>query len=161
MPNYASGNNRPNSGYPSNQRPSNGGYGRGQDETPPLDVSKMVFGDTLDPNIYADVAESIAKAIGDDKRNAVKSTQARRFYDEVVMWEEKIRQNPASFAENLPLIKMMKAKVAYAKGRKHIDAGFERMMNTGLNQVVCPKTLTQFKTFFEAFMGFYKVYGPK
>ena len=157
MPNYASGNNRSTS----NQRPSNGGYGRGQEETPPLDVSKMVFGDKIDPNIYADVAESIAKAIGDDKRNAVKSTQARRFYDEVVMWEEKIRQNPASFAENLPLIKMMKAKVAYAKGRKHIDAGFERMMNTGLNQVACPKTLTQFKTFFEAFMGFYKVYGPK
>ncbi|MBD3767629.1 MAG: type III-A CRISPR-associated protein Csm2 [Gammaproteobacteria bacterium] len=120
----------------------------------------MVFGDKIDPNIYADVAESIAKAIGDHK-NAVKAAQARRFYDEVVMWEEKIRQNPASFAENLPLIKMMKAKVAYAKGRKHIDAGFERMMNTGLNQVACPKTLTQFKTFFEAFMGFYKVYGPK
>lgn len=160
MPNYASGNNRPNSGYSSNQRPSNGGYGRGQEETPPLDVSKMVFGDTLDPNIYADVAEFIAKSISEHPK-AVAPSQARRFYDEVVMWEEKIRQNPASFAENLPLIKMMKAKVAYAKGRKHIDAGFERMMNTGLNQVVCPKTLTQFKTFFEAFMGFYKVYGPK
>lgn len=158
MANYASGNSRSNTVYSSNQRPNNGGNGRGQDETPPVDVSKMIFGDTIDPNIYADVAESIAKAIS-NQRNPVKSTQARRFYDEVVMWEEKVRQNPASFAENLPLIKMMKAKVAYAKGRKHIDAGFERMMNTGLNQVVCPKTLTQFKTFFEAFMGFYKVYG--
>jgi len=140
------------------QRPHQGSSRSGE-ESVTLDVSKIVFGHAIDANLYADIPEACAKTIGAD-RNAVKPTQARRFYDEVVMWDEKIRQNPASFHENLPLIKMMKAKTAYAVGRKTIDKNFESMVNKGLSQVSDAQSLHQFKLFFEAFMGFYKVYGP-
>jgi CRISPR-associated protein Csm2 len=145
-----------------NNRPASHGYGQSrQEDAATLNTSKIVFGNTIDANLYADIAEAVAKHIAADNRNAVKPTQARRFYDEIVMWEEKIRQNPASFNENLPLIRMMKAKAAYAVGRKTIDKNFEAMINAGLTQVVDAKTLAQFKLFFEAFMGFYKVHGPK
>lgn len=144
---------------PQQRHQSQGGYQGQREEAVSLNTSNIIFGGEVNPNLYADIPEYCAQTIGAD-RNAVKSTQARRFYDEIVMWDEKIRQNKDSFAENLPLIKMMKAKTAYAVGRKTIDKNFETMVNHGLKQVNSPETLRQFKLFFEAFMGFYKVYGP-
>ena len=85
----------------------------------------------------------------------------RRFYDEVCLWEEKVRVNEARFNEFLPFIKMLNAKVAYAKGRNLVDSSFTGMMETCLKQVDSPSTFYSFKTFFEAFMGFYKMHKPK
>lgn len=130
-----------------------------QNSQPRIDTSKIIFGDKIDPELYAKTAEVYALAIGRDRN--VKATQARRFYNEVVMWDEKIRQHPNSFDENLPLIMMMKAKLAYAEGRRNINKDFQAMLNAGLNQIKDPKTLNQFKLFFEAFMGFFKQHGPK
>lgn len=141
-------------------RHQQGYHGRQPTEVASLDTSKLILGEQISEGLYSDIPERFASYIGTD-RNAVKSTQARRFYDEIVMWDEKIRQNPASFSENLPLIKMMKAKTAYAFGRKTIDQNFQSMVDKGLSQIKDAKTLHQFKLFFEAFMGFYKVYGPK
>lgn len=111
------------------------------------------------------VADVISKPVDrngrpDSKKN--KSTQLRKYYDELCMWDQKIRQNPESYKEYLPLIKMLNAKVAYAKGRDLVDQNFVDLMRHCLNQVTeDKKTFETCKLFFEAFMGFYKMYQPK
>ena len=51
---------------------------------------------------------------------------------------------------------MLVAKVAYAKGRKHVDGNFETLFRHVISEVKNAKTLEQAKLFMEAFMGFYK-----
>lgn len=55
---------------------------------------------------------------------------------------------------------MLNAKAAYAKGRNHVTENFVRLISHCLNQVDDIETLRNFKLFFEAFLGFYKLHGP-
>ena len=117
---------------------------------------------------FSEVADEYANRIylrGMPDRNGKlkcnKSTQLRKFYEEVCMWQEKIKNDEKKFNENLTFIKMINAKVAYAKGRGLVDAEFETMIREGLKQVSSIATFKNFKTFFEAFMGFYKSYAKK
>ena len=124
-----------------------------------LNISKIT------PELFSDVAKSYAERVfngGKDNRGYLirnKSTQLRKFYDEVCMWHEKINGDENKLNECLPFIKMINAKVAYAKGRKLVDNEFESMINEALKQVSSLDTFRNFKTFFEAFMGFYKSYA--
>jgi CRISPR-associated protein Csm2 len=56
---------------------------------------------------------------------------------------------------------MLKAKVAYSKGRGHVDENFERMLRHLLDATQDVRQLRQAKLFFESFMAFYKVHSPK
>lgn len=118
---------------------------------------------TLNPvaaDLFDKTAKAQAKAVADDKR-VNKPTQLRKFYDEIVMWEQKASLHPDKFQEYLPFIRMLNAKVAYAKGRNLVDDKFVNLMNEGLRQVDSTETLRTFKLFMEAFMGFYKQERPK
>ena len=64
-----------------------------------------------------------------------KPAQIRQFYDELVMWEERVRQDPDRFDEFLPFIRMLNAKAAYAQGRGHVDANFVALIARCLGQV--------------------------
>jgi CRISPR-associated protein Csm2 len=113
--------------------------------------------------IAMEVAELISKPVDERKdKNKNKSTQLRKYYDELCMWDQKIRQNPDKYEEFLPLIKMLNAKVAYAKGRDLVDQNFVDLMRHCLKEVTKedPKTFRNCKLFFEAFMGFYKMHKP-
>jgi CRISPR-associated protein Csm2 len=108
-------------------------------------------------NIAREAAQGVARA--DAYRN--KPTQLRRFYDELLLWETRVSQQPldaqaAKFTECLPFIRMLNAKAAYADGRKLVDRTFVDLMQHTLNEVTNPQTLTTCKYFWEAFMGFYK-----
>ena len=108
-------------------------------------------------NIAKEAAQGVARA--DSYRN--KPTQLRRFYDELLLWETRVSQQPlesqaAKFAECLPFIRMLNAKAAYANGRKLVDRTFVDLMHHTLSEVTNPQTLTTCKYFWEAFMGFYK-----
>lgn len=106
-------------------------------------------------------AERIARKIAQpQQREANKASQLRGFYDEIVMWEQRARRMSAEeFAQHLPLIRMLNARVAYAKGRKLVDDNFFELMRHCLGQVDDYASLRHCKLFFEAFMGFFKVYG--
>ena len=97
---------------------------------------------------------------GDGRKN--KSTQLRKFYDELVMWFDKVQMErtqeskSAKYTEIAPFIKMMNAKVAYARGRDHVDECFETMFSHLIKQISDPDSLKHAKLFMEAFMGFYK-----
>lgn len=98
-------------------------------------------------------------------RNLNKPSQIRKFYDELEMWVDK-SQTEETLRANLPFIKMLNAKVAYARGREHVDDKFISWMSVCLAQINSAtkediEKLNNFKTLFEAFLGFYKVARPK
>jgi CRISPR-associated protein Csm2 len=122
------------------------------------------------PELFNEIAEEMAMAVAfreDGKlRSENKSTQLRRFYDELVLWEMRINQQEVEkqaekFEESLPFIRMINAKAAYAKGRKLVDQTFVDLMHHTLNEVKDAKTMTACKLFWEAFTGFYKQVRPK
>jgi CRISPR-associated protein Csm2 len=136
---------------------------------------KIVFGKGLTEDLFSDIAKEKALEIfqgsldqrGFQVKN--KSTQLRKFYDELVMWTDKVHSigklEPGQKSGNLrdvrykdyvPFIKMMTAKVAYAKGRNHVDDSFEAMFSHCIKSVSDAETLKHAKLFMEAFMGFYK-----
>ncbi len=110
--------------------------------------------------VAKDAADIIARGQGN------KPSQLRRFYDELVMWDTRVHQpldtkeTQALLTEYLPFIRMMNAKAAYAQGRKLVDANFTKLLGTCLAQVEDPASLRNCRTFFEAFMGFYKAKKP-
>lgn len=113
--------------------------------------------------LFSDVAERKAQDIADaSQQGKNRSTQLRGFYDEILNWESRSRQmSDQQFKESIPLIKMLIAKVTYAKGRDHVTQEYVDLMRECITQVNDRASLRNCKLFFEAFMGFYKVYGPK
>jgi len=145
------GNNR-QSGQGQGQHRGHGGSGAN------LDTSQIVFSN-IEAELFNEIANKTAKTISNTQsRNANKSTQIRKFYDELCMWEERVRLSPDKFAEHLPFIKMMNAKAAYANGRDLVDNNFNNLIEHCVKQVNTPQDLKTFKTFFEAFLGFLKRY---
>lgn len=150
---------------PHGQRPQN----RQEEAAPQFTHIKLAK--PLDAELFNSKAQQAAQAVSraDAQRN--KSTQLRRFYDELVLWEtrtnqvisqlqgdeeEKKRKAAEKFQEFLPFIRMLNAKVAYAEGRKLVDRTFVNLMHHTICEVKDPETLTACKLFWEAFMGFYK-----
>jgi CRISPR-associated protein Csm2 len=132
---------------------------------PPLSIDDIRFSDAgVTPELYAGVAEAKAKAIaasGGNDQN--KNTQLRRFYNELIQWNEKVNttgtisERADRYKKFAPLVKMLHAKVVYAQGRNRVDKNFVIMFRQVINEIKDPDTLHQAKLFMEAFMGFYKV----
>ncbi len=146
--------------------------GRRQNYLPTLDTGKIILNKQakeLSAELFNKIASETAKTIANNTKSN-KPTQLRRFYDEIVMWENKVmllenyadkEEQADKFAEMLPFIKMLNAKTAYAEGRKLVDSNYVKLINHCLNQVNDPQSMKHFKLFMEAFMGFYKVERPK
>lgn len=122
-------------------------------------ISKIVLGEKISPSLFSDVAQQAARSCRDPKKNA--SSQVRRFYDELVMWDEKINTAPVEkrarlFEESVPYIWMISAKLAYARGRDLITTDFQNIFTHLIKAINDPLTLKQAKTFFEAYLGFAK-----
>lgn len=150
------------------RRPPSGGP-RGSDRPAPAPVASIdntqvkLGADDLPELLFADIAQEAARTIaaaGAGKTN--KSSQLRKFYDELVMWHDKLAfektadARAAKYRELAPFIKMMNAKVAYARGRGHVDQNFEQLFSHLIRQIACPATLKNAKLFMEAVLGFLK-----
>lgn len=119
------------------------------------------FTKPLNPELFNSVAQQAAKQVAaqaDSRKN--NATQLRRFYDELILWEARVTQQPGKFEDYLPFIRMLNAKVAYAEGRKLVDRTFVTLMHHTLGEVQNAESLTTCKLFWEAFMGFYKQERP-
>jgi len=141
---------------------SNRRSGRHED-APQIDVSLINFS-AKDSRLFDEVANQSAQVISEPQlKDANKSTQLRGFYNEVVIWDQKIRQNPEKYTEYLPLVKMLNAKVAYARGRKLVDDNFLTLIRHCISQLDDndKQSLYTFKLFLEAVMGFHKMYAKK
>lgn len=127
-----------------------------------LDQIKLAPGE-LRSNLFSEVAENAANLVHGFGRRP-KQSQHRKFYDEICMWDNKCQSDSKNFEQHLPFILMLKAKVAYAKGRGHVNAQYERVINHCLGELEKkpePETLRNLKLFMEAFTGFYKVHEQR
>jgi CRISPR-associated protein Csm2 len=127
----------------------------------------------IDPKLYSDIAEKMAKDLradydGDKKKKVNKPTQIRKFYDEVQRLNIEANKLGFKSAEGqekrdavLPMIHMLTAKAVYARGRELVSENFVKFIKDAVNCVKEPEDLSVFANYFEAFMGFYKFYGPK
>ncbi len=115
----------------------------------------------IHPELFDQTAKRAAKSVAQCGQQMNKSTQLRRFYDELIMWEEKTTQNQEKFEDYLPFIRMLKAKAAYAQGRKLVDGAFVDLLNQTIDFVGNADDLKVAKLFLEAFVGFYKLERPK
>jgi CRISPR-associated protein Csm2 len=143
--------------------PSQSGYDRNSAPVPTLSVGDIKLQTPVPVELFAGIAQDKAITVaqaGGGRKN--KSTQLRKFYDELVMWFDKVHMErtkeakASKYTEVAPFIKMMNAKVAYAKGRDHVDECFEQMFSHLIRQITDAETLKHAKLFMEAFMGFYK-----
>jgi len=105
-------------------------------------------------------AEKIANLLAQARNNLNKSTQIRRFYDELVGWQERIDGDDEKFKQFEAFIKMLNAKVAYAKGRKLVDEEFEKWFRDCIKSTTSAKALDHFGLHFEAVLGFLKALRP-
>lgn len=103
------------------------------------------------------------KAVDDRGRDSGKnkSTQIRRFYDELVGWHERIGEDQETFDKHVAFIKMLNAKAAYAFGRNLVTKEFVEWMRHCVGQVNDPTSLKYFRLHFEATVGFLKELRPK
>lgn len=139
------------------------GNDRGSAPSPTISVDDIRLVAPLSEHLFADIAQEKAARVyegGGGRKN--KSTQLRKFYDELVMWFDKVHlernkeAKAVKYTEVAPFVKMMNAKVAYARGRDHVDECFEQMFSHLIRQITDAETLKHAKLFMEAFMGFYK-----
>ena len=125
-----------------------------------LNINEIKFGNEKSAEIFSDIAQRAATHIKTNK-NLNKTTQLRKFYDELAMWNDRVqlvRENKeGKFQELMPFIKMLKAKVAYAEGRKNVDKNFSDIFNRCIDQINNVETLRDAKLFMEAVMGFCKL----
>jgi len=113
----------------------------------------------LDPTLFSEQAEKWAKAVSNEGgKTQNKSTQLRKFYDEVVRFDSRLKSDNDiyEFEKQLPYIKMLNAKVCYAEARKNVTERFRELIKQSVMQVKDPHDFDAFKSFFEAFMGYYR-----
>ena len=150
--------------YDNKKPPANYSGGRSNERTETVLSSELLGKINLQTpslDLYDAIASAIAEKISDVPKEQNLSTQIRRFYDEVCQWHQRVQHSPAEFEKSLPLIRMINAKVAYAQGRRLVDGKFASLMQDCLRKVVDIKSFENFKLFFEAFLGFYKIHKPK
>ncbi|WP_457573888.1 type III-A CRISPR-associated protein Csm2 [Desulfolithobacter sp.] len=115
----------------------------------------------VDPTLFSTIAEEMARAIGKEDSRKNKGTQLRRFFDELVRINTRAQREGDDWHLTHPLVHMMVAKVAYARGRNLVTESFVNLIRDGIAQVHDREDLQVLTNFLEAFMGFYKVHGPK
>lgn len=108
------------------------------------------------PELFSGEAETIAQRLNHAPGQMNKSTQIRRFYDELVGWQERIDGDDEKFRQLEAFIKMLNAKVAYAKGRKLVDDQFESWFRDCIRSTTSARALDHFRLHFEAVLGFLK-----
>jgi len=119
----------------------------------------------LDPALFSIEADRIAQEISEDgkrdKKEKNKSTQLRRFFDEIIRLNSQAQAEGAEWKTILPHVHMLVAKTAYAQGRDLVTKSFVDLIKSGIAQIKEKDDLQVFANFLESFMGFYKVYRPK
>lgn len=121
----------------------------------PIDLKANPPASTLFDKDAEDVANGLHNA-PDAGRDKNKSTQIRRFYDELVGWQERIGNDDEKFKQNVAFVKMLNAKAAYAQGRKLVTKEFVDWFRDCVKQVDNPRSLKHFRLHFEAMLGFLK-----
>ncbi|MCM8611167.1 type III-A CRISPR-associated protein Csm2 [Accumulibacter sp.] len=113
-----------------------------------------------DAELFNMRAEAVANRLNQAAGQANRPTQIRRFYDELVGWQERIDGDEEKFAQHLAFIRMLNAKVAYAQGRQLVDEEFVGWFRRCVATTTNARALHHFRLHFEAVLGFLKALRP-
>jgi len=108
------------------------------------------------PELFNGEAEAVANKLHQAPGHMNNTSQIRRFYDELVGWQERIGGDDSKFKQYEALIKMLNAKVAYSKGRKLVDEQFAAWFRDCIRSTNSATALDHFRLHFEAVLGFLK-----
>lgn len=142
----------------------------------PLLIIKTFYTD--DDNIRPELLDTEAKLLGkafatEKPDHYVSSTQIRRFYGDVKQLQYKIEKylkdnkfpidskDSQHLRKYLPLIKMIKAKVAYARRAgtaEKVSKSFKDTIDNCIELIKTPRDFYTFVLFFEAIIGYYYYY---
>ena len=114
----------------------------------------------VDPKLFSEKADGLAQKLAPN-RKMDKGSQLRKFYDEIVRLDMLAKSDREPWENVLPFVHMVTAKAAYAKGRSLVSDDFLEFIKNGIDQIDTPKDLAVFTSFFESFLGFYKMHRPK
>lgn len=112
--------------------------------------------DPVPGDLFDSIADMVAMELNEADGKYNKPTQIRRFYDELVRWQQRVKNSEDAFRKYEAFIRMMNAKVAYAKGRELVDANFEHWFKEGIKATTTARALRNFQLHFEAVLGFLK-----
>lgn len=123
----------------------------------------------LNPALLNEEAHSVAQDFVSKKGTALTSAQLRRFYGEAKNLEKKATDKERneiteeSFAPVLPLVKMLKSKVAYAANPANpkVPEDFKKWLDKHLDSVNSAEEFKAFLLHFEAVVGFCYGLGMK
>jgi CRISPR-associated protein Csm2 len=134
--------------------PNAGGNQQGNRAT---EIKKMITEQLKDPgkDFFSTCASDFATIIHDEggqRKN--KSSQIRRFFEELILWDERCEESDELCQERLPFIRLMCAKSAYSKGRDLISPSFHEVFTHLVQKIDDYKTLKNARLFMEATIGF-------
>lgn len=96
-----------------------------------------------------------------DSYQSITSAQLRKFYNEFKGLEKRLdfaannlSEDEAAFKGVLPLVKMVKSKVAYASGSKKVPTSFARWLEQHVDSIGTAREFRAFLLHFEAVVGF-------
>jgi CRISPR-associated protein Csm2 len=166
MSNFSSSSGRPGAGGRRPDFPGPRGGGPGVVAQLPTPKPVIYFNDperkALDPDLLDSKAAEWAQAFA-----RLKTSQMRRFYDDLKAIERKImtgkdtQSQEANFKRDWPMVVMFKAKAAYAEKRGVSPREFTQFI---FDHVASIKDLKDFRSFlkvFEAVVAFHKFYSPE
>src|SRR5881628_3812344 len=72
--------------------------------------SRIRFSGQIDPELFNSIAKDAAEKVARASKDRNKSTQLRRFYEELCLWDQRVTQQPVTqqpekFSEYLPFIR--------------------------------------------------------
>ncbi|WP_186443196.1 type III-A CRISPR-associated protein Csm2 [Desulfobotulus alkaliphilus] len=121
----------------------------------------------MNAELFSKEAERMAEKLGNEGKNFKgkidknKSSQIRKFYDELVRLADEVRHAPERWPLIEPRVHMLVAKAAYASGRGLVSDGFRGFIQDGATSVSNPEELQIWKDYFESIIGFFKMKYPK
>lgn len=111
----------------------------------------------IHPELVTKMAQNAAQSFFSGPRDELKASQLRKFYGDVKTLELRYKNSTnkkSAFQEILPLIKLLKAKSAYANSREVIPATFKNWIWENVDSISSEKDFLAFLLYFEAVVGF-------
>lgn len=127
-------------------------------------IPDFIIDGKINSDLFSKEAEELAKRINGEGRDGNrlkknKSTQIRKFYDELLRIRSLIKK-PEDYDNYKPYIEMIKAKVAYSKGRDLVTKVVYDFIHDGISKSTDYKNFEIFMNFFECVIAYYKMINP-
>ena len=111
----------------------------------------------VDPNLFTQRANEVVESFIENGRARVSKHQARKFYNQVLLIQEKIdlaNDPEVAFKRQLPFLRMLISKAYYARERKKVNQSFYKFIETNAGQISDLEEFRIFVHYFETVIAY-------